>query len=197
MLSKELGIPVLQLDDFRLMLRDTVDRALEARSVEPLVWDQLGLGGLRDVKEVYANPSASTERRFEALKATASEMSDAVEIVIAHHIATHTPVILEGDGLLPSLLTRDAVAGLLLEPGQLRGVFLVEDDEQRLHENVQYRGRGFAEGPREEQEKIVRASWLFGQWLKFEALKGKIPVLAPCPFETLSERASAALGIVF
>ena len=39
-----------------------------------------------------------------ALQAVAETMSSLLEIVIAYHIATRKPVILEGDGLLPSLL---------------------------------------------------------------------------------------------
>lgn len=187
-LGREWGIPALQVDDFRLVLKDAVERAVESQDNPPELWDHLGLGGLRDVQEVYADPGASPELRFQALRATAEAMSKAVEIVIAHHIATQTPIILEGDGLLPSLLTRHTVARLPLEPGQLRGIFLVEDDENRLFENALQRGRGFKEGPLIEQRNIIRTSWLFGQWIKTEAASQNIPVIPSHPFDTLFNR---------
>lgn len=192
-LGKEWGIPALQVDDFRLVLRDTVDRAMESQDNPPELWDHLGLRGLRDVQEVYADPGALPEPRFRALKATAEAMSKAIEIVIAHHIATQTPVIIEGDGLLPSLLTRDAVAGLPLGTGQLRGVFLVEDDEQRLFENACQRARGFIDSPLVEQKHIIHASWLFGQWLKAEATTLCAPVVSSYPFDTLFDSVIRAL----
>ncbi len=187
-LSQKWGIPALQVDDFRLLLERVVELALEKTNSSAALWDQLGLHGLYNVKELYASGNALPELRVDALKATANAMSSALEIVLAHHIATRTPIIIEGDGLLPSLITRRPIANLYPEPGQLQGVFLVEEEEARLMFTALQRDRGFSEKSSTEQQQIVRTSWMFGQWLKAEADIHSVPVVNPLPYETLLER---------
>jgi hypothetical protein len=130
----------------------------------------------------------------EGLAGAARVMSGALEIVIAHHIATRTPVIIEGDGLLPSLAVQAQFDNMSAAPGEVRAVFLVEDQEQRLFDAALQRGRGFEEGGLAAQRRIIRANWLFGQWIKGEAQRLSLPVLASHPWETLAERVIEALG---
>src|SRR3712207_249531 len=65
----------------------------------------------------------------------------ALEVVVANHLEERTPVVIEGDFIHPALVGRRAFAG---EPnsGRVRGVFLLEDDEDRLVRNFAERDPG-------------------------------------------------------
>jgi len=97
------------------------------------------------------------------------------------------PILVEGDGILPSLAVRPLINQYLTN-GQARMVFLVEPDEQVLYTNMVARGRDIAERADIELRTEARAKWLYGQWLTEEAQRYNIPVLAPQPWETLVER---------
>jgi len=56
------------------------------------------------------------------------------------------------------------------------------------------RGRGFPDLPLEEQRTIIRASWLYGQWLRHEAQTHGLPVVPVRPWVTVADRILALLG---
>jgi 2-phosphoglycerate kinase len=192
-LSQHWGIPALQVDDFRLVLRRVMKQAKPRAGGDTDLWDQTGLRPIYEVWEQFTGSQSPPEQMAEGLAAVARVMSGALEIVIAHHIATRTPVIIEGDGLLPSLAVQSQFDNMTAAPGEVRAVFLVEDQEQRLFNSALQRGRGFEEGGLAEQRRIIRANWLFGQWLKMEAQRLSLPVLAPHPWETLADRVLEAI----
>src|SRR3712207_1588914 len=68
----------------------------------------------------------------------ADAMSVAMDLVIANHLAECTPVVLEGDFLLPSLAVRPAYDGVPAD-GQVRAVFLYEEDEEQILRNFRAR----------------------------------------------------------
>ena len=120
-------------------------------------------------------------------------MSAALEIVIANHVNTNTPMILEGDGLTPRLAARRNYAGL--DPQDyVRAAFLIEQDEHQLLQNALSRQRGFDELSETTQRARVHQDWLYGQWLKTEAKKYNIPIIAPCPWQTLAARITNVIG---
>jgi len=120
-------------------------------------------------------------------------MSRALEIVIAHHVATAVPLILEGDCLLPALAARRVFAGL--EVGdQLRAVFIVEPDEAHLLKYTRTRTRGgFPTLTAAEQARRVRVSWLYGRWLAEQAHRHGLPVVTAHPWATLHQRITTAV----
>jgi 2-phosphoglycerate kinase len=61
-------------------------------------------------------------------------MASGLEAVIANHLETQTPVVLEGDFLHPSLAAQTSFAGQPND-GRVRGIFLYETDEQQLLAN--------------------------------------------------------------
>jgi hypothetical protein len=75
----------------------------------------------------------------------------------------------------------------------VRAVFLIEDDEDQLYRNSEERGRGFELFSAEHQRSCVRRSWLHGQWLRQEAMRCSVPIVAPRPWETLAERILTAI----
>ncbi|MFJ5139770.1 hypothetical protein [Streptomyces sp. NPDC088707] len=115
-------------------------------------------------------PESVVERQI----AIAEALVPAVEAVVANHVGTDTPVVLEGDYLLPRVVTPG---------GPVRGVFLHEDDEAQVTAN--YLRREPEAGP---QRHRARVSVLYGRWLAARARKAGVPVVAPRPWEDLADR---------
>ena len=86
-------------------------------------------------------------------------MQTALEAVVANHLESETPVVLEGDFILPALGAQSAFEAWP-NKGRVRGVFLVEPDEEQLVAN--FLQREPQHGP---QRQRARVSWHYGQWL--------------------------------
>jgi hypothetical protein len=123
----------------------------------------------------------------DALIAAARTVSHALEIVVANHVATDTPTILEGDGIVPAFAAQHVFAGRDVDHA-VRAVFIVEEDRDWLLRNAIDKGRGFEQLPADFQEHYIEVSWLYGQWLRQEAMQHSVPVVVPRPRETLEER---------
>ena len=121
-----------------------------------------------------------------ALIGVGAVMSAPLEVVIENHVDQSSPIVIEGDGILPSLLSRPPV---LERAGAVRAVLLVEPDESAIMANTVERGRGYIAGrTQQEMRAEARGRWLFGQWLAREAETHALPVLEPRPWETLVDR---------
>ena len=121
-------------------------------------------------------------------------MSPAIEVVVESHIDTAAPIIIEGDGILPSLLTRPAVQKQVLK-GHVQAVFLLESNEERVFANMVERARGITGRSEEELRTEAHAKWLYGQWLVKEAHHLDLPVIEARPWNTLLERILVALCV--
>jgi 2-phosphoglycerate kinase len=112
-------------------------------------------------------------------------MTPALEAVIADHLQTQLPIVLEGDFISPALAARPF---FFREPndGRVRAVFLYESDEGQILDNFSQR-----EPATSLQGKRARVSWLHGQWLKRECEQLGVPALSARPWETLFARVLA------
>lgn len=108
-------------------------------------------------------------------------MIPALEAVIANHIESQAPVVLEGDFILPVVAT-------LFPRSQVRAVFLYEESEEQLRQNFLRR-----EPEQGIQEKRARVSWLYGQWFKQEAERVGALALPAQPWDDIFEKILAAL----
>ncbi len=169
------GVPWLEVDDLRLAFQYS-HVTLPQRTQDlyfftdtPNVWQMM------------------PERLCDGLIATGEVMSPAIEIVVANHCDNAGSVIVEGDGILPALFARPLMYQYRAS-GQVKGVFLVEQDEELLFANMAARSRGIAERPVSELHTEAHAKWLYGQWLIEQAYLYTLPVLEPRPWETLVER---------
>jgi 2-phosphoglycerate kinase len=135
--------------------------------------------------------SLPPERLRDALIAVGEVMAPAIEIVTLNHVDTVAPAVIEGDGILPSLLARQSLRERAAG-GRLRAVFLVEPDERVMLANSLARARGIDAHTEAELGREARAKWLYGQWLAREASRHGLPVLEPRPWSTLPERILAA-----
>jgi 2-phosphoglycerate kinase len=125
------------------------------------------------------------QRHVEFFRAYAATMAVALELVIANHLESQTPIVLEGDFLLPALAVQATYHGIAAE-GRVRAVFLYEDDEAQIARNYLVRdGRA--------QPERARISLLVSTWLRAEAERLGLPAIPARPWETVLARVIAAL----
>ncbi|MGQ9684364.1 MAG: hypothetical protein ACUVX9_17700 [Anaerolineae bacterium] len=134
----------------------------------------------------------SPEGFRDALIKVARIVCGALEIVVANHVATDTPTILEGDGLLPAFAAQHVFAGRDAE-ALVPAVFIVEQDEARVLDVVTARSGGSGTWTADRHSRYARATWLYGQWLRREAISHSIPVVDCRPWETLADRIVSAV----
>ena len=128
-IGKSLGLPWMQVDDLRMALQHS-DVRLPARTDDlyyfvrtPEVWQR------------------SPQELCNGLIGVGRVMQVPLEMVIDHYVGLNFPIVIEGDGILPSILSRPLVTGLA---PLVRAVFIVEPDEAVLSRNIAERGRHVA-----------------------------------------------------
>jgi adenylate kinase len=162
-LARRFGVGLAQADAFRLALQ---------RATSPA--HAPALHGMPEPGTGVLDPAEACRRWIEV----ARTVSHALEIVIAFHLATRAPLILEGDTVLPALARCRYLPGL--PPGWgVRAIFLVEPDCSRILEACRRRGRDGQILSEAEQLRDARRHWLYGQWLCAEAERCGTPVLVP------------------
>ncbi|HEY8293486.1 MAG TPA: hypothetical protein VIG44_13405 [Thermomicrobiales bacterium] len=175
-LARDLGIPWLQVDDIRLALQYS---GLVPREQHPELFFFLDRADWRGSPETYRDK----------LIAVGRVISDALRIVVESHIATAVPIVIEGDGILPGFAAKIASE---YDEGQVRSVFIVENDEDALLANMLKRGRGIDPNAAAEQQTETRGKALFSAWIQREAERYGLPTMTPLPWETLSGRLLSA-----
>ncbi|GCE15236.1 hypothetical protein [Tengunoibacter tsumagoiensis] len=176
-LSKIFDVPWIEADDIRLALQKIVSPlhspALHFFLANADVW------------------SRSPEELCAHLQEVGSVVSLALEGIINHHLLTQTPLIIEGDGILPYLATQPVFGGLeavfpAAQAGSsIRTIFLQEPQEKIIAQDINQRWRGLSPHL---ATTWSRLHWLYGQWLSTEAQHHGIPVVEAHPWETLIQR---------
>ena len=168
-LAQHFGIGITEVDDFQVILE-----RMTTPAQQPVLhyWSTHPEAGEQPAEEIVKQ-----------LIAIGQVMAPALEAVIANHLESQAPVVLEGDFILPTLVTLPAFSANLV-----RAVFLYEESEEQLQHN-------FLQREPEEgiQEKRARVSWLYGQWLKEEAGRAGALALPARPWDDLFERILAAI----
>ena len=162
-LARRYGAPIVEVDD----LVEAV-QAMTTPEQQPVLHYWL------------THPESSqlpAERVAELQIEFARALRPAVEAVIANHVRTDTPVIIEGDYLLPGPL-----------PDLVRAAIVHEPDVEQLVHNYRLR-----EPHAGEQRRRAEASARYGDWLADQAAPFGIPVIAARPWETALERLCSLL----
>ncbi len=173
-LARHFGVGITEVDDFQALL----ERMTTAEQ-QPAIhfW------------RTHPEPDRlSADEILEHLLEHGDAMEPGLEAVIANHLETSTPVVLEGDFILPALAVRASFSGQA-NGGRVRAAFLHEPDEQQLLANYLLR-----EPKRGRQVKRTHVSWLHGQWLKQAAERLGLPVVVARPWDTVFERLIAAVA---
>lgn len=174
-LAARLGLPLTLVDDLMLAVR-----RLTTPEQQPALhaWD------------TAEDHSTLTPGDIQAMHiASARALQPAVEAVIADHLESGSPFVLEGDYLLPELAGRPALAPAFAS-GRVRTVFLDEPDAAQLIQNFRLR-----EPDAGEQTLRAEVSGRVGRWLAEEAGKVGVPVVAARPWATVLVRVMAALQL--
>jgi 2-phosphoglycerate kinase len=173
-LARHYGVGITEIDDFQVVLeRMTTPEqypVIHLFPTDPEAFLGLDEAGKLDVAIRYA-----------------TVMAEPLEAVITNHLDGGSPVVLEGDFLLPALAVRAAYGGVPAA-GRVRAVFLYEDDEAQIARNYLAR-----EG--EPQPGRARASWRHSEWLRQECARLGIPAVAARPWDTMLERTLSLLEI--
>jgi 2-phosphoglycerate kinase len=119
----------------------------------------------------------------------AEAVETALAAVVANHLDTDTPVIVEGDYIVPRFAAQTSFRGMPAI-GRVVSVFLCEPDEAQLVAN--FSGREPGDG---DQRLRARVSALYGDWLADEAARYGRPVVAPRPWSSLERRVVAVLDM--
>lgn len=177
-LAHHLSAPCSQVDDFRLVMQRSTT-----------VKEHPDLHFFLSTDNVWQR---APEELFQRLRRVGEIVSRSIEVVVANHVATSAPLVLEGDGILPGMAAQKSFAGLEAAD-QVRAVFLFELDEEVIGRNMLERGRGFTHYSAKEQNTQVRMNWLYGQWLRQEAERHGLPVVSSRPWDTLLRRVLEAI----
>lgn len=157
-----------------------------------LMVDDLRLALMRSGIPIPDNPRAEPFDATDGLVAVGEAVAPAIEVVIENHVDQRYPVVIEGDGILPSLFERASVRART-SGGRIRAVFLYEPDAGALYANLVARG---ADSWRDDLHWYARRSAAYGEWLRKEAERRGLPIVDARPWSTLVDRilAASALG---
>jgi 2-phosphoglycerate kinase len=182
-LARHYGVSLLLVDDVRLALQQVTTPE-----------QQPALHYFLTTPDVWRQPKDDLLAGFIGV---ATALTRALGVIAAHHLVVEGagPVIIEGDGIAPSLVGEQSpVLPHILDPGLMRAVqalFVDESEEEMIFANMLARGRGFERTPPDEQRANAHAAWRYGGWLRDEAKKHHALVIPARPQETLFERALA------
>jgi hypothetical protein len=163
-LAVRLGWPLVELDD--------IVEAVQALTT-PEQLPQLHYWRTHP-EAAQAPPDAIVQRQISLARA----LAPAVSAIVDNHVTTDTPVVLEGDYLLPV----PDVAGV-------RAVLLHEPDSAQIAANLLVREP--AQGPQYGRAEVARA---YGEWLVGQAVGAGVPVVPARPWTTALDRVLRALS---
>jgi 2-phosphoglycerate kinase len=167
MLARRWSVGLAQADDFRLVLAQQS-------------------GSLR----AHESQADTAEDLCDRWIETARSVSAALQIVVAFHVATDAPCVLEGDTVLPELAALSHPMGVPVG-SHVHAVVLAAESEALLWRNARARGRGFQVLSPVAQARTVRRNWLYGQWLVDEAVHYGVPVIPVRESDTAERIADA------
>lgn len=180
-IARRTGTTWLQVDDLRLTLQFS-DASLPART-EDLYYFERTPG-------IWRRPVDELRQGFINV---AEVMASAVRTIIHSHVVTDAPMVIEGDGILPSLVD-DPLLRPLVDAGVIRVSCVATPGVDALFENLVGRGRGIEVNEPEKHRIQAGANHAFGVWLEQEARRLGIPVVTPLPFTSLPDRVMEAIG---
>jgi 2-phosphoglycerate kinase len=184
-LARHYGVSLLLVDDVRLALQQVTTPE-----------QQPALHYFLTTPDVWRQPEDDLLAGFNCV---AMALAPALGVIVAHHLVVEGagPLIIEGDGIAPSLVGEQShVLPHILDRELMRDVrtlFVDEPDEETIFANMLARGRGFERMPLDEQRANAHAAWRYAGWLREEAEKYHALVIPARPQETLLERTLALL----
>ncbi|HWC31912.1 MAG TPA: hypothetical protein VG709_02155 [Actinomycetota bacterium] len=172
-LAAELGVNLTAVDDVQNILE---------RMTDPDRYPVVHLWRLHPERLLALEEAGMLAHTLEY----AAVVAEALEPVIASHLQSGVPLMLEGDFILPSLAIREAYDGVPAD-GRVRALFLYEEEEAQI-------ARNFAAREGEEQPFRARACWRYSEWLRDECRRLGVTAIPARPWETVLDRALGAVS---
>ena len=165
-LARKFGVPLVEADD----LFQAVE-ALTTPAQQPWIhyWRTHPQSALLPAAEVL-------DLHLKVCRA----MTPALKAVINNHMETNTPIVLDGDYILPELVAEFRE--------RVKAVFLYEETVDQLVHNFSIR-----EPNNGTQRSRAEVSALFGRWQQSECQRLGLIALPARPWDTLAQRAAAAI----
>jgi 2-phosphoglycerate kinase len=170
-LALHFQIPCAQIDDIRIAIHQVADREKNA--------DLFFFLEHSDYLWTHESDHLVTK-----LVDVARAMWPAVNMLISKHLACDEPIIFEGDGILPELLTQRDLS-------VVKSLFLIDSKEHLLRRDV-IRNRGY--DIEKKADRQAEFSFQFGRELEKQAIKYQFPVVQTTPEKTLLERVMTVLA---
>lgn len=126
--------------------------------------------------------SLSADQVCELLIEKGEALTAQVDAIIRRCSATAPSTVVEGEGIHPSL-ARQHPAG-----GPARFVFVVEPEQAVLFQTLTGRSARFRALPAARQHTVAATNWLYGHWLRRQALRFGQPWIQPRPWATMPDR---------
>lgn len=183
-ISRATGATWMQVDDLRLALQ-------YSRATLPEGTDRLYY--FETTPDIWTRP---VEELVTGFVDVARLMAPAVRVVIDSHVVTGVPMVIEGDGILPSLIN-DPVLRPWVTAGAVRFCCVAAATQAELVENMKRRGR---EDHLQDHERVMRharANRAFNDWLVSTARALGIPVVQSRPLDTLAVRVDEAITVAW
>lgn len=184
-LGRRFGVSWCQVDDVRLALQQVTAPETHPAlhyfvrvpgEALPAIWR-------RDPAELCAG-----------LIGVGEVVCQALEVIVSHHLATASPIILEGDGIMPAFVARWLAEGQRMRL-PIRGVLLDEADQGNLREAMLMRSRGMQGWNEADVQAQVEMYWRYARWLATEANRHGVAVIAARPFASQFDRIVEALDL--
>lgn len=180
-IARRTGTSWLQVDDIRLALQFS-DASLPSRTDDLYYFER--------TPDIWRRPVDELRQGFINV---AEVLAPAVRTIIHSHVVTDAPMVIEGDGILPSLLD-DPVLRPLVDAGVIRASCVATPGPDVLLDSLVGRGRGIEVDEPEKHRLQAAANHAFGMWLEQEAVRLSVPVVASQPFRMLPDRVMKSIG---
>ena len=172
-LARELDAGWLQLDSIWLAMKVAAGEGTPARDI-------------LDIDRRMRREDEADDDVLAAHVAASGEVCGALPAVLRLEFEAHERLVVDGAWLLPSFVT-----GLELPDTEVRAVYVVQRTEADVEAALIPRRGGL---PLENRHRLMnRRIFQYGAWLADEARAHDLPVVEALPFESLLNRARAAL----
>lgn len=165
-LARHYGVNILEIDD----ITEALKAVTTGETLPALHYFETGI----DWKAI------GVEKNVEWLIRVSGEIAPGLRAVIADHLETGVPVIIEGDFLTPEFAAS-------FDTSQVQALFLWEAEEQQIVRNYLDREGG--------EPQVFRAavSAAYGEWIAAACRELRVSLLEARPWETCVERAVGLL----
>jgi 2-phosphoglycerate kinase len=171
-LAARLGMNLTQVDDFYIVLE---------RMTDPKRYPAVHEWRLHPDRVLALDDA----QMIEHTRSVSEVIAEAMAPVIADRLDNGVRSVFEGDFIQPSFAASSAFDGVAAD-GRVRSVF-IHDTEERLVANISARDG-------EEQPRRARISFNYGEWLRVECDRYRLPAIPARPWETAVDRAQAAIS---